>query len=165
MKNSNNRNAEYFLQAVIQSSGHFPADFKQGTLADFGDYDGCLNSIPDKYIQNGYRSPHYCLVSLAPDFEKAKLYGVTDEAKEELIPFNFGVEYGQMLKIGICAPVSCESGDIDSSLDAGEFNWLFLSWNFFNEHHILYHRFDRSSLASNLEHTLCEERKFHPKIS
>lgn len=105
---------------VTKLSGHFPPDFNRQTYADFGEYDKCLSiNLHEKYNRNSSLAPHYCLISLEPDFRKFQSLGIGQDAVEKLIPFDFESEYGQSLKIGLCVPPSCTSEDIDATLDHG----------------------------------------------
>ncbi|XP_074594672.1 uncharacterized protein LOC141850043 [Brevipalpus obovatus] len=103
---------------LTKLSGHFPANFNLQTYADFGDYDRCLSAnLYQQYDRNSSVTPHYCLISMEPDFQEFKSHGISQDTVEKLIPFDFDSEYGQSLKIGLCVPPSCTSQDIDAALD------------------------------------------------
>lgn len=104
---------------MINAAAKFPKVFEELTYAALGDYDGCLAvRKPDSKELSG----RYCILSLAPDFERIKkTIRLTDKEIDRLYPAEFHELAGQDLKIGICVPSSCSSQDIYRLLDEGAY--------------------------------------------
>ena len=104
---------------VFDSWGHFPSGFMEGTYGSLGDFDECLDVVPDSGSHINFVG-QYCTPRFELPFDT--IYKQSNDTLYRETMNTFSNLKSPVISNAFCIPSVCTPNDLKSILDEGNLN-------------------------------------------